>query len=271
VPGLFGAGLLVLLALPSWTTAEPLDDGDRPVAATDDGVLVARSTPVGGGEAALIAVDDDDDDDPDKPAASKKAPRAKAPKPQKTEKDTTAPSTAKGKIRIEIDLSDIEKSLGPDSELAKKLERLGPEIEEAMKQKFGPGSEFEAKMKELGERMEKKFGPGSNFEAEMKEFGKRMEKKFGPGSEFEAKMKQLGERMEKQYGPGSEFEAKVKEKTKKAPDSAPKPGSRPGRASREERIKNLESQIEKLRLELKMLKAEDSEGDDKPRAGADGL
>jgi beta-lactamase regulating signal transducer with metallopeptidase domain len=291
VPGLFGAGLLVLLALPSWTTAEPPDDRDRPVVATDDGSLVAPPTRVGGGEAALVDVDDDDDDDPDKPESAKKAPRAKAAskaarakaankaprakvvKLQETEKDTTAPSAGKdkGKIRIEIDLSDIEKSFGPDSDFAKNLERLGPEIEEAMKKKFGPGSEFEAKMKQLGERMEKQFGPGSKFETEMKELGERMEKKFGPGSKFETEMKELGERIEKQYGPGSEFEAKLKEKTRKAPDSAPKPAPRPGRSSREERIRNLESQIDKLMRELKRLKAEDSERDDEPRAGADGL
>jgi hypothetical protein len=264
IPGLFGAGLLVLLALPSWTIADPPDDRDRPIVASGEGVLVARPTPVDDREVALA---DDDDDDTDKPAATQKGPRVKGVKPPKTEKDPTAPGSGKGKIRIEIDLSELEKSLGPDSEFARKLEELGPAIEKAMKQKFGPGSEFETRMKELGERMDKKFGPGSEFETKMKELGERMEKKFGPGSEFETKMK------EKSKGEGQDRDgsaARGKAPTHELPNPSPRPSPRPGRSSREERIKDLESRINKLMLELKRLKADD-EKDDEPRGGADKL
>jgi beta-lactamase regulating signal transducer with metallopeptidase domain len=265
VPGIFGAGLLVLLALPSWTIADPPDDSNRPVVASDEGTLVARSTAVAGREGAL-ADDDDDDDGPDEPASTQKGPRAKAVKPRQTEKDPTTPGAGKGKIKIEIDLSDLEKSLGPDSEFAKQLEQLGPAVEKAVQQKFGPGSEFETKMKELGERMEKKFGPGSEFETKMKELGERMEKKFGPGSEFEKKMKEKAKEEQDRKATG----AGGKAPTGELPDAASRPSPRPGRSSREERIKDLESRINKLMLELKRLKADDQE-EDEPRGGANKL
>jgi hypothetical protein len=269
LPGLFGAGLLVLLALPSWTIAERPDDRDRPVVASDSGVPVAQPAPAGGREVALADDDADDDDDQDGPAPAKKAPlakKAKVAKPRPTDKNTTAPSPGKGKIRVEIDLSDLEKSLGPDSDFVKSLEKLGPEIEKMVAQKLGPGSEFEAKMKELGARMEKKFGPGSEFEAKMKELGARMEKKFGPGSEFEAKMKEkIKEQGQDQQGPDAKRKPGSEGRTRPSYATSP----RPGKATREQRIKDLESRIDDLMRELKRLKADDSEEDDdeQPRAG----
>jgi beta-lactamase regulating signal transducer with metallopeptidase domain len=257
--GGFGAGLLVLLGLPAWTIAEPARGPDRPVTPHDPVALAVQPKPAGVGVAAL-ANDDDDDADPDTPAPAKKAPRPKVFKPRKSETDPTAPGA--GKIKIEIDLSDLEKVLGPDSPLVKDLEKLGPEIEKAMMQKFGPGSEFETKMKELGQRMEKKLGPGSEFEQKMKELSVRLEKKFGGDSEFAQKLKEKT----KEEKP-DELPVTKKEKLQKQalPGATLSPALRLDRSSREARIKDLESRVDKLMLELKMLKAEDRDDEDKPR------
>jgi beta-lactamase regulating signal transducer with metallopeptidase domain len=268
LPGVFGAGLLVLLALPSWTMAERPDGRDHPVVVSDKDLLVGQPALAVDQEVALVGDDADDDDDTDNPAATNKAPlqkKKKVTKPGQTTNEATAPGAGKGKIKIEIDLSDLEKSLGPDSEFVKNLEKLGPEIEKAVEEKFGPGSDFEAKMKELGAKMEKKFGPGSDFEAKMKEFGAKMEKKFGPGSDFEKKLKEKArEDGLDQPSPA----AKGKPRTEGRPSPSYPPSPKTGRLTREQRIKDLESRINGLMLELKKLKADDSEDDEEPRARA---
>ena len=140
-----------------------------------------------------------------------------------------------------------------------------------MEAKFGPGSDFEKKMKDFGKEMEAKFGPGSDFEKKMKDFGKEMEAKFGPGSDFEKKMKELGEEMKQKYGPGSDF-AKKQEGHATRSDSASKSPTKPqpklseNRADakgrmRERRIKELEAQITKLMSEIESLKS-DKQNDD---------
>jgi hypothetical protein len=129
-------------------------------------------------------------------------------------------------------------------EQRKKLESM----EKEMQKRFGPGSDFEKRMRVFGEQqakeMQKRFGPGSNFERQMKAFGeqrkmspemakemelraKEMQKLLGPGSDFERQMRALGEQrkmspemakemelrakeMQKRFGPGSDFERQMK-------------------------------------------------------------
>ena len=61
------------------------------------------------------------------------------------------------------------------------MEELGEKIGKEMETKFGPGSEFEQKMKDMGKELEASLGSGSEFEKKMKELGKDLEGKLGPG------------------------------------------------------------------------------------------
>lgn len=54
-----------------------------------------------------------------------------------------------------------------------------------MESKFGPGSEFEQKMKKLGEEMKEKYGPGSDF-------AKKLEEKVAAGSKAKEDVKAKG-------------------------------------------------------------------------------
>jgi hypothetical protein len=257
LPGAFGAGLITLLALPSWSAAARLAE---PSGATSDPRIIASSL--------------DDDDDAPRPKKAGPDGRGDRPAPKG---DVADKKEGKKRIEIQIDLTDLEKAFGPDSDLVKSLEKLGPEIERQVKENLGP--EFEARMKAMGERI-----------------GKEMEKKFGPGSEFEAKMKALGERLEKKLGPGSEFESRLKEKldakawkdkpdvktskdkldTKATKDPstrspsadrvAPEPRARARRPSQAQRIEELQRRIDELSAELRRLKeADEPEDDGAPR------
>jgi beta-lactamase regulating signal transducer with metallopeptidase domain len=290
LPALFGAGLLSLLSLPSWTVAE--SPGGRSGAADDKAAVTSADLAI----AEDVVVTDDDDDDP--PAAARTAPRAKKGRSlSETESGTPSPSPSAGKKRFDfqfdVDLSDLEEVLGPDSELVQALEKLGPEIEKVIREKLGPGSEFEKAMKE-------KLGPGSEFEKKMKDVGRKIEEevteKFGPGSEFEKKMKDLSERAGKttttdqdsEEGPKGSIVGKKQPKAKATPSGdtkpragrattaapataapkaapAPRRATRTGRLSREQRIEELESKIDQLRDELKRLKEDGGEDDEKPR------
>ena len=162
-----------------------------------------------------------------------------------------------------------------------------------MEAKFGPGSDFEKKMKELGKEMEAKFGPGSEFEKQMKKLGKEMEAKLGPGSDFEKQMKEMGEKMKEKAEAaarkGSEAEtdvkraqdrlewadkmrekgyvssaarggrAKLKEAKAGAEKEKPKAKVTAKGRRREARIAALEAQIRKLTQELKALASEEEE------------
>jgi beta-lactamase regulating signal transducer with metallopeptidase domain len=187
---------------------------------------------------------------------------------------------------------EMEQKFGPGSDFEKKMEAFGKEMEE----KFGP--EFEKKMEALGKEMEEKFGPefekkmeaigkemegkfGPEFQKKMEAFGKEMEGKFGPGSDFTKEMTELGERLAKELGPGSEFADKMKDleklkaKTKesvKAKTQAPQPKAARSSAAakpkataskRAQRIEALESQLEELLKELKKLKADGGEDEDR--------
>jgi len=100
--------------------------------------------------------------------------------------------------------------------------------------------------------MEKKFGPGSEFE-------KKIKQKYGPGSDLEKKMKALGEDMER----------KAREQHKKpeashseaagaeAGSKKSKPAAKP--KTRDQRIKALEAQVQQLLGELKALKEADAD------------
>jgi beta-lactamase regulating signal transducer with metallopeptidase domain len=210
LPGLLGAGLLVLLALPSWTLAAKPVNRDRPVAVRDGD---ARTTVARGLEVAQV--DDDDDDEEDKPA-----------KPARS-------------FEKEFEKA-IEKEFGPGSEFEKAIEKefgAGSEFEK----EFGPGSEFEKAIK-------KELGPGSEFEAKMKELGERMEKKFGPGSDFAKRMKALAE--EDRPAPEVKGKPTPRPKPKAAPRASARAGrSDRERRIREleSRIDRLKDELKKLK------------------------
>ncbi|MFI5454748.1 MAG: M56 family metallopeptidase [Isosphaerales bacterium] len=297
--GFLGACLLVLFALPSWSSARPAaldredqlastsiastpDQGSAVSVADDDDEKVVKKDR---DEDKVDAADDDadaaddyaDDDDDNKPAS-----RAKAKAKAKAEAKAKA-KAKKPELDVDIDLSRIEKEIeskfGSGSDFEKKMEELGEKIGKEIEAKFGP--DFEKKMEEFGKEMEAKFGPGSDFEKKMEEFGKEMEAKFGPGSDFEKKMKNLGKEMEAKFGPGSDFEKKIKElgagssskmqttKSKKPSSSKAQAQAAPAKAEakakdrkRERRIHELEAQIRKLVDEIKALKAEDRDESD---------
>ena len=247
---LLTACLLVLFALPSWSTANPAahPPGETAVASlvpTVDLVSVASITD--DDDDADDDDDDADDDDDDDAIAKARADIHKAQAALKKIEADARKAKADGKKAkadgkkartdakkaktdekdqkgdFEFDFSKlgetiekaIEGNFGPDFE--KKMEELGETIEKAIEGNFGP--DFEKKMEELGEKlgkdMEAKLGPGSEFEKKMKKLGEVLEAKLGPGSEFETKMKKLGKDMEAKFGPGSEFEKKIKEQAEK--------------------------------------------------------
>jgi beta-lactamase regulating signal transducer with metallopeptidase domain len=275
LPGLLGAGLLGLLALPSWTVAQaPVDtDRDLPAPAADRGGLFGYKTTTGEPEAGVADDDDDDDDEDDdrakpaKPAkpAEKARPAKRAAKARKAAKKKTAPRPDKDGDGADRSAPSRE-SLRLDPEVAEQLETLAEKLEKSMEEKFGPGSEFEAKMKEFGKRMEEKFGPGSEFEAKMKQLGERMEKEFGPGSDFAKRMKESltrDEDKDKEKGedrPGRIAKGKSTSRATTRPTR--RAAARTGRSSRAQRIRELELKIDELKDELKKLKEEDSDGDD---------
>jgi beta-lactamase regulating signal transducer with metallopeptidase domain len=279
-PGLLGAALLTLLALPSWTLAEPARGDDEPKGAVTTTRTVTADARIvdDDDDVAVVVVDDDDDDDDDdaklaKEKAEKKAiakEKAKAEKAKaKIVKDKAeakgGKADAKKEVRIEMRLDD--KDFGPDFE--KRMEAFGKEMEA----KFGPGSEFEKKMKAMGKEMEFKFGPGSKFEIEMKTLGEDMAKEFGPGSEFEKKMKAFeglkGKAEEKVKEGAKDREKMAADAKAKAEDRVREVRVRAERATRARaeaasvrkarRIEMLEAQIKKMSEELKRLKAEDDE------------
>lgn len=296
--GLLGACLLVLFALPSWSTAKLVasdqnndtasiaatqsggetnvslldddddDDDDKDAKAAKRRVKAADDDDDDADEDADADDDDDDDDDLDEKALERAKAKVEAIKRKLEAKAEKAKAKAKGKeqkvkkLERELDVDklekEIEKKLGSGSEFEKQMEELGEKIGKEMEAKFGPGSEFEKQMKNLGKELEEKFGDGSDFAKKMEDFGKDMEAKFGPGSEFEAKMKKLGEEMKEKYGPDSEFAKKLHKKAAEALESS-KGSDKPEIAPRDRKIKELEAQVAKLMEQIKALK---SHGDD---------
>jgi beta-lactamase regulating signal transducer with metallopeptidase domain len=260
--GLLGAGLLTLLALPSWIVAET--PGERP---RDRERPVALTTATRGVEVAL-ADPEADAVDPVDPAQKTPEPKgAERPKPSGDEPSTPAGDKDKdkdkgkdtdkdkdknkdktkdgSKFKIEIDLSPVEKVFGADSEVVKHLERLGKEVEKAVEEQLGPGSPFEARMKELSERMEARFGAGSKFHKEMMD-----------------KMKEAHEAATAPF-----LKQKDGEETRPGLKPGTRPWARTGKLSKDRRIKELEARIDQLRDELKKLESEDGEDAELPPAG----
>ena len=286
--GFLGAAILALLALPSWTLADPILPAPEPAPAS--GPILDEPA----GPAEIADRDDDDDDDKDKDKdddaqrARKKAAedrakaaadrakaaadramertkeRAKAAADRAKEKAENAAKSRRNKgenaKEIEIEMR-VEKSLGPDFE--KKMEALGKEMEA----KFGPGSDFEKKMKAMGKEMEAKYGPGSEFEKEMKAMAEKMAKEFGPGSKFAEDMKAAQEKKgAKARALIIEDRAPVAEKAKEVNrdrvDRAARARTEATTTRKARRIEALEAQIKKLAEELKRLKAEGDEDEE---------
>ena len=247
--GFLGAAILALLALPSWTLAEPApaDNGRDTVAAT---ATVTADALFVDDLAFVVAFDDDDKDGKDDDAAELARARAAVQKLEAKEKAKAAKDKAKAALdkakaaKEKAEKGASAKAGKPDgaseAEIAKKMETLGKEMEK----KFGPGSEFEKKMEALGKEMEKKFGPGSDFE-----------KQFGPGSDFEKEMKAFGKEMEEKFGPGSKFAEEMKALEKKAGKDGAEPKVKEeakarekmasdARAKAEERTKEVRARVE---------------------------
>lgn len=273
LPGLLGAGLLALLSLPSWTIAQArVDrDGDRPAAANDPDRPAAPKAETDGPEAPVADDDEDRDRDDDRaraaePARSARAARrAERARTAAKKKAATRPSRGRDDARRS---SPAGEAHGPDPELSEQLETLTRKLEKSMEEKFGPGSEFEEKMKQLGKRMEEKFGPGSEFEEKMKQLGERMEKQFGPGSDFEKQMKDAFAKEKGKERPGVAPKTKTKSTTIPTPRAARRESVRTGRSSRAARIREIESKIDQLRDELRKLKEDDSDGEEDDDAAA---
>jgi beta-lactamase regulating signal transducer with metallopeptidase domain len=207
------AGLMALLALPTWTLARPAS-----LIATDRDEKASQVTPAHDAPAPQIgddkddADDDDADDDADDDDQKGEARKGKSKDSRESEADEL--KEKKEKLDLDKELSGLDKkiesALGPDFE--KKIEAWAEKFAGEIEAKFGDDSEFVKKMEALGKEMEQKFGEGSEFAKKMEALGKEMEQKFGEHSEFAKKMESLGKDMEKKFGPGSDFEKKIKEK-----------------------------------------------------------
>ncbi len=297
-PVLLAAGLLALLALPSWTFATPGAPTRLPQD-TQPARVVSSPHPA----ASPVVDDKDDDDDRDDEAKDndvddddQAAAGSSRDKAAKDKEKSQQAKPAKEDGGVDLDLSSIEKqiesALGPDFE--KKIEAWAEKFSKEIEEKFGDNSEFAKKMEAFGEEMEKKFGDQSEFAKKMETLGEEMEKKFGDQSEFAKKMETLGKDMEKKFGPGSDFEKKIKQKfgpgsdfekrmkalgkdmdrkakeqsnkleTKHSEAARAEAGSnksKPGvnPMSRDERIKALEAHVQQLLGELKALKEADAD------------
>ena len=304
--GLIGPGLLVLIGLPTWTARATQTPAVAPAPRVDLAALVAQD------EAKAQARSQVELERARAELAKAQADLAKAKldaerrereantivKKLKDRQDAKAREEkeadddldkAKGKADIELKLKSLEKFFDADGDFVKGLEKLGPQIEKKLKEKFGDGSEFGEKMQKFGEKLGKDLGPGSDFEKAMKSLGKTLEEELGPGSDFEKAMKTLGKTLEEELGPGSEFEKTMKKfgaemearskaegeagaKPKPKPEPKAKPAPRPKAEAkakakadestrtrvrtrvRDQRAKALEEQIKALTKELERLK-----------------
>jgi hypothetical protein len=298
-PALLVVCFLVLLAVPSWTSAN-----SAAIILTDQ----KKETPTATAPSPDLAptqIDDDEDDDGDDDDRDdaddddddqKENKSGKAPKHEKEHAKSQKAAKAKGEVDIDVDtdLKDIgkrvEETLGPDFE--KKIEAWAERFAKQIEDKFGEGSDFAKKMEALGKEMEQKFGEGSDFAKKMEALGKEMEQKFGEDSEFAKKMEGLGKEMEQKFGPGSDFAKKmeqkfgegsdfakkmealgkdIEKKTKDAQDLGAKSRKDTGAhraadlklktkpAARKDRIQALEAKIQELMKELEELKEQKSD------------
>jgi beta-lactamase regulating signal transducer with metallopeptidase domain len=270
---LLSAGLLALLALPSWTHATP-----SALIAPDQEASVAPAQAPSGPSTSQVADDEDDEDDDamdadedeDDDDDQKTAERPKGKAAGSAKKKPSKPKAEKKDLDIDLDLSGIEKqiesALGPDFE--KKIEAWAEKFGKEMEEKFGDNSEFAKKMEALGEEMEKKFGDNSEFAKKMEALGKEMEKKFGPGSEFEKKIKEKAESAHAKTLTSKPSPSRAEAKQSlKAEKRATKPRART--QQRAARIKELEAKINALVKELKALESSDQDDNDDEDNGSD--
>ena len=162
-PALLAAGVLAALAIPSWTWTESAQAEAAPLV-SQPVALDPTTWDVGG---------DDDDDQ-----------KAKA----KDDDEAREASARDQAAQVKADQERLRKTLG--------------DLDQQMREKFGPESDFTRKMAAIGKEMEAKFGPGSEFVKQMEAIGKEMEAKFGPGSDF-------ARELEKNFGTESGFAEKM--------------------------------------------------------------
>jgi beta-lactamase regulating signal transducer with metallopeptidase domain len=230
----FGACLLVLCALPTWSAAKLVSidpDGTLSsipvvaasgealdcVSAIDDDDKDGKAAKRPSDDADDDDADDDDDDDDDDDADDddeqdeKALERAKA----KEEAAKAKVEAIKAKIEAARARGDKKAKAKDKASKAKKADKKGDvdidtsKLEKEIESKFGKGSDFEKQMEKLGEEMEKKFGEGSDFEKQMENLGKEIASKFGDGSDFAKKMEEFGKELEAKLGEGSDFFKKI--------------------------------------------------------------
>jgi Zn-dependent protease with chaperone function len=257
LPGLLAATFLAAIASPSWTLGD-----DKPAPA---GVPEVRRIVVAGDDEAanvnFIVLTDDEDDDA-------KGDKKEAKKGDKKEAKKDDPAKARPKMKIEVWSNTT--GGGPettDLELQKKMAGIQEKIGKEMEKKFGPGSEFQKKMKGLGEEMEGKFGFGSEVKIEI------LGGDLGP--EFARQMKELGDQMSREIAAGADPSEEAKKLAKvvkgrivammprtltveatKAKTEAPAKPKAKSDEKRARRIEILESRIEDMMKELKELKTQ---------------
>jgi beta-lactamase regulating signal transducer with metallopeptidase domain len=287
--GLLGACLLLLIALPSWSAVPATVVADRPAtsssepapaqgAHTDDDKDAAAGRAKAKADAKAKKSDPEIDIDLsaiEKEIESKFGPGSDFEKKVEAfakEVEAKFGSGSDFEKKIEAFAKEVEAKFGLGSDFEKKIEAFAKEVEA----KFGSGSDFEKKTEAFGKDMEAKFGPDSDFEKKIETFGKEVEAKFGPGSDLEKSMKTFREDMKEKFGPGSDFAKEANAQAKAGADveaqkqTPQKPlrsrsRSRPDTGDslaegknrrREQRIRALEVQIDKLVVEIKALKSD---------------
>ncbi len=240
--GLLAAGLMLIVALPSWSAAKW--NGPAQVAAN----IPAAADP-------FATADDQDDKDAvtSKSKAKEKSKAKAAAAKDQADKDAYDAAAIEKAIKEKL-----AEALGPDFE--KKMEKLGAEIEHT----FGPGSDFEKKLEKIVEEVEQTFGPGSDFEKKIKE-------QFGPDSDFVKKLEALGPQIEAAFGSKSDFMNMLKKKIDEALAEGKSAASKPDRddADKEARAeaKQARRAEKRAKVELKIEAARDrakSSGRSKP-------
>ena len=251
-----GVGILGLFAAPTWVAADPPEPVEVKVEAkveakSAEEVKVeakdAKSEAVEEVEVVVIDGNDDGDDEP----------KARVTRKPKIAKDAKGGKDGKARIGVDVDLSGLDELLGPNSEFSKSLEKMMGEIEKQL----GSNSEFEKSVKEMGEKlgqeMKEKFGPGSDFEKQVRE-------KLGPGSDFEKQLKgQLGDQFEFRFNihkhsdksPDGNLDAKRREEARILRDKARALADK-SRAEADEFRKLQNEKMKALQNELKKQKAE---------------
>jgi len=253
LPGILIAFLLAVLALPSWTLADPPHaETALPNVATIHSNLTS----------ALEAIDNDDDEDKDDDDDEDDKAKEKAARP-KTDQESSKKMSAMEK--------EMAAKFGPGSDFAKKMEALGKEMEA----NFGPGSDFAKQMEAMGREMETKFGPSSDFAKKIAEAGEKMAKSMNDDDSDDdkaesklAKLKAKAELDKRQAERAKAESSKAKLKADAKAKAEGRAKAKPAPDKRARRIEQLESRIDEMRAELKKLKAEskpeseDEEDDD---------